>query len=147
MNTIGDRIRIARLARKWSAAELAKRAGYKTQSGISNLENRSTGTGGNKVAHIAKVLGVSIEWIMNDGDPEKIAWVSSPGDVCDPSPQANEPLAVYQINTVEDVRTQRLLAFWSELDPAGKDELLGRVEFFVAGRRPHTDGNALQMAG
>lgn len=68
MKTIGDRIRQAREARGWSAYELAMRVGYAHQSGISNLENRATGSGGNKIAAIAEALGVPVDWLLNGPD-------------------------------------------------------------------------------
>lgn len=147
MDTIGDRIRKARLARGWSGAELAKRAGYKTQSGISNLENRSTGSGGHKVAHIAKVLHVPLDWLLNGSDTEDVPLLS----FYDTTPF--EPLVarestptVLQFQNSEDARTVRLLKLWSALDNAAKNELLDRVEFYVAGRVPHQNGQALSVA-
>ena len=64
MKTIGERIQQARLAKGWSAGYLAKKVGYKTQSGISNLENKATGSGGNKIGKIAAALDVTLDWLM-----------------------------------------------------------------------------------
>lgn len=49
--------------------------GYKTQSGISNLENRATGHGGGMLPKIAQALDVSIEWLLQGpeyDDPKNI---------------------------------------------------------------------------
>ena len=81
MKTIGERIQQARLAKRWSADELSKKVGYKTQSGISNLENKATGTGGNKIGEIARVLSVSVDWLMNGPDCENVPFLSQSIDL------------------------------------------------------------------
>jgi transcriptional regulator with XRE-family HTH domain len=58
-----------------SAEELAHKVGYATQSGIANLENRATGRGGYKLAQIAKVLNVSLEWLLHGDNNTPIAHV------------------------------------------------------------------------
>lgn len=68
MKTVGDRIRQAREFRGLSAEELARRVGYKTQSGISNLENRATGRGGFALPKIAEELNISLEWFLQGPD-------------------------------------------------------------------------------
>lgn len=68
MKSVGERIRQAREFRKMSGEELAQRVGYKTQSGISNLENRSTGMGGAKIVAIARALNLSLQWFLNGPD-------------------------------------------------------------------------------
>ena len=75
MKTIGERIRQARRAKVWSAFKLAKAVGYKTQSGIANLENKATGTGGNKIGEIARVLNVSVDWLLNGPDSENVPFL------------------------------------------------------------------------
>lgn len=72
MKTIGERIQQARLAKGWSADYLAKKVGYQTQSGISNLENKATGSGGNKIGKIATALDVTLDWLMNGPDSENV---------------------------------------------------------------------------
>lgn len=68
MKTVGERIRQARDARGLSGEELARAVGYKHQSAISNLENRSTGTGGIKIAQIATALRVPVRWLLEGPD-------------------------------------------------------------------------------
>lgn len=76
MKTIGDRIRQARVAKGMSALNLAVRVGYKTQSGISNLENKATGTGGHKIKEIARELDVSVDWLLAGPDSEIVPFLS-----------------------------------------------------------------------
>lgn len=68
MKTVGERIRQAREHRGLSGEELALKVGYKTQSGISNLENRATGRGGFMLPKIAEALNVSVEWLLQGPD-------------------------------------------------------------------------------
>lgn len=68
MKSVGDRIRQARAYRRLSADALAKIVGYKTQSGISNLEARSTGSGGRNMAGIAAALNFPVAWLLNGPD-------------------------------------------------------------------------------
>lgn len=75
MKTVGERIRQAREHRGLSGEELAKKVGYKTQSGISNLENRASGHGGEKLTKIAEALNFSVEWFLNGPDTEDMASV------------------------------------------------------------------------
>lgn len=66
--TVGERIRQARTARGFSGARLAELCGYKTQSGISNLENGKSTVGGRRLSKIAQALGVSVDWLLNGPD-------------------------------------------------------------------------------
>ncbi len=72
MKTVGERIRQAREHRGLSGEELAKKVGYKTQSGISNLENRGSGHGGEKLPKIAEALNFSVEWFLNGPDTDNM---------------------------------------------------------------------------
>lgn len=76
MKTVGERIRQARNELKMSGDELAKKSGYQRQSGISNLENRTSGTGGNKINAIADALGVSVEWLLRGPDGDKVPFLN-----------------------------------------------------------------------
>ena len=75
MRTVGERIRQAREYRGMTAEALAREVGYKTQSGISNLENRATGHGGYRITRIAEVLDVSLEWLLNGPDTDDMSQV------------------------------------------------------------------------
>lgn len=75
MKAIGERIRQAREHRGLSGEELALKVGYKTQSGISNLENRSNGNGGSKLPAIAQVLDFSLQWFLQGPDTDDMSKV------------------------------------------------------------------------
>lgn len=75
MKTVGERIRQARTALGWSGLDLALKAGYKSQSGISNLENRVGGTGGGKIAKVAKILKVPVEWLISGPDSDTVPFI------------------------------------------------------------------------
>lgn len=70
MKTVGERIRQAREHRGLSGEQLAHQVGYKTQSGISNLENRATGRGGYMLSKIAEELNFALEWFLDGPDTE-----------------------------------------------------------------------------
>lgn len=98
MKTVGERIRQARLFRGLSAEQLAKEVGYKTQSGISNLENRSTGKGGYMLEKIARRLDFSLEWFLCGPDTDDMSTVppfKAREDVQRTTNTAREPRASY----------------------------------------------------
>lgn len=76
MKTVGERIKQAREFRGMSGDELARLVGYKTQSGISNLENRATGRGGFMLPKIAEQLNFALEWFLDGPDTENMSAVS-----------------------------------------------------------------------
>lgn len=75
MKTVGERIKQARLAKKLSGKKLAELAGYRHQSAIGNLENRSSGVGGYKITKLAEVLEVSVAWLLNGPDCENVPFI------------------------------------------------------------------------
>lgn len=77
MKTVGERIRQAREFRGLSGEELANKVGYKTQSGISNLENRTTGRGGFALPKIAEATNFSVEWFLQGPDTEDMNTVAA----------------------------------------------------------------------
>jgi transcriptional regulator with XRE-family HTH domain len=97
MKSVGERIRQAREFRKMSGEELAHKVGYKTQSGISNLENRNGGMGGAKVFLIAKVLDVSLHWLLNGPDTNDMKTVQPFSDtqIATTAHEAREPENAY----------------------------------------------------
>jgi len=58
-----------------TAETLAARVGYKSASGIINLENRATGRGGYKIDSIAKELDVDEKWLLNGPDTDDMSKV------------------------------------------------------------------------
>lgn len=75
MKTVGERIRQARLHRGLSGEELAVKVGYKTQSGIANLENRAGSSGGHKLPKIAEELNFSVGWFLSGPDVSDMSQV------------------------------------------------------------------------
>lgn len=90
MKTIGERIQQARMEKQMSAWDLALAVGYKTQSGISNLENTATGTGGHKLKDIARVLHVSVDWLLTGPDCDKLPFSPQQIDTRNANPEARE---------------------------------------------------------
>ena len=105
MKTIGERIKQARNAKQWSAETLALKAGYKNQSAIGNLENRVGGSGGNKIAEIARILSVSVDWLMNGPDTGQVPFLPQQIDVSNAKSKTNhtqqQPTPLYAVNTPE----------------------------------------------
>lgn len=150
MKTIGERIQQTRLALGWSAYDLAKRVGYKTQSGIGNLESRTGGSGGNKIGAIAKALNVPLEWLMNGPDSENVPFLQSSEA---PSPlrlQANEPAHnLYQVDRRAELDewTLAALAIMKDLDLGQRQAMVAKMREFKQFLGPPRDGQALSMAG
>lgn len=79
MKTVGERIRQAREAKHYSAERLALEVGYKTQSGIANIENRANSSGGHRLKDIARVLGVSVDWLLGGPDCDTVHFLPQAG--------------------------------------------------------------------
>ena len=89
----------------------------------------------------AELLKVRAKWLAEGVGPMRDdRWNKTTLLACEPSVEELP-------KPKPDKLTQRLLTLFSQLDREGKQELLERVEFFVAGRRPHHDGNASALAG
>lgn len=153
MKTIGERIRQAREARKWSAFDLARRVGYKTQSGISNLENRASGSGGNKIGLIARALAVPIDWLVNGPDGETTPFVPPIGigqmDGMATSVAHEQSAELYQFNGDKeyDEWTLAAITLMQELDPGQRQAMVAKMREFRQFLGPPRDGQALQVAG
>jgi transcriptional regulator with XRE-family HTH domain len=142
MKSTGERIRQARESRGWSAQVLATKVGYKTQSGISNLENRATGTGGNKIGAIAAMLNVPTDWLINGPDSDDVPFNEVIHDRL-----SIKPMVVDYISQRDDSLQRELLELFSQLDDQGKRDWLNDLRGFVRGRRPHPHGSASAVAG
>lgn len=141
MNTVGDRIRSARLAKGWSAEKLANEVGYATQSGIANLENRKTGSGGHRIKLIAKKLDVSVDWLLNGDDHEHVRFGIR---TVEPS-TSNRVAEMPQHDYMDDLR-EELLELWSHLSRDEKIEWIGDLKRFMKDRQLRHDGQALHVA-
>lgn len=94
MKTVGERIRQAREFRGLSGETLANEVGYKTQSGISNLENRSVGRGGFNLPKIARRLDFSLDWFLDGPDVDDMTLVP-PFGASSMAHRVEEPQAKY----------------------------------------------------
>ena len=151
---------------------LATKVGYKTQSGISNLESRSTGSGGNKIGAIAQALGVSVDWLLNGPDQDKVPFifghsdqttVLTTGDGRPPLFTAqheiplhrNEARPVERRNLVNlperqstaDDWTLAAIAIMNALDPSQRPAMVAKMREFSQYLGPPREGQALQVAG
>lgn len=140
MKTIGERIKQARDELGWSGLYLANQVGYKTQSGISNLEQRATGSGGNKIGKIAQALNVPLEWLVNGPDSDKVPFL--------PPKQAGESTVV-QISSVQepgrqyDPITSQVLIILAKFDTPQKAAALALLKQYEGVLGSHQDGQAL----
>jgi transcriptional regulator with XRE-family HTH domain len=120
MKSVGERIRQARKFRGLSGEELALKVGYKTQSGISNLEHRWSGNGGYRLPAIARELNFSLQWFLEGPDTEDMTTVPAydsaaaitPNQVI--SKQAKEPRPSTAFKTPHE-RAQQLIEQLNEL--------------------------------
>lgn len=140
MKTVGERIRQARLYRGWSGMELATKVGYKTQSGIANLENRSITAGGHKLPAIAKALDVSLGWLLNGPDVDDVGIVPkfdetsgikmAPVTASIAKYEKQESTAITASDNSKDnlYRAQKLL---SELSSEGLEKAIEFLEMFA----------------
>jgi transcriptional regulator with XRE-family HTH domain len=148
MKTIGERIQQARLAKCWSAEYLSKKVGYKTQSGISNLENKATGSGGNKISEIAFALDVTVDWLLNGPDSDNVPFMLRKNDQRAAAQMVQDVAGVYVMpQPKHDPLTLELLDLFSQLDTTSKVQVMEYFRGFVAGRRPHAHGQASAVAG
>jgi XRE family transcriptional regulator, fatty acid utilization regulator len=63
MSTLGERIRERRVELRWTQEILAKKADIST-SFLSDLENNNRSVGADRLLDIARVLGVSLDFLM-----------------------------------------------------------------------------------
>lgn len=154
MKTVGERIRQARQALGMSGETLAHQVGYKHQSAISNLEGRSTGSGGHKIAAIATALGVPLDWLLNGPDDGSIPFKKntqlSRGGISAGEPEAT----VYTLEkkpptdlTGLDPWTREAVEIMSKLREHEKAGALANLRTYVHNLGPPRDGQALSVAG
>ena len=140
-----------------SQHDLAMKAGYKHQSGIANLENRATGTGGNKIGKIATALNISVEWLIAGPDSENVPFL--PG-IATPNVNyttlAAEPEVAHNV-----VHVRHTIRSTSEYDPWTNDAIqimlglqvhervgaLANLRAYVHGLGPPSVGQTVRVAG
>jgi transcriptional regulator with XRE-family HTH domain len=134
MKTLGERIRQAREYRKLTGEQLAEAVGYKTQSGIGNLENRATGRGGFRMPAIAAALQFPLDWFLNGPDVEDLRRID-PLLQAQPANTVREEYAPYRAGSPAD----RVTALLSQLDDAGMERAVEYLELLQHRyRRPST---------
>lgn len=125
---------------KVTGRALAKACGVSPPSVSDWLTGNSKSMDGPNLIAAAEYLKVRPKWLAEGIGPMR-------DDHYLPRTIASEQPAEYLPKPKTDKLLQRLLALFSQLDRAGKLELLDRIEFFVAGRRPHPHGDASALAG
>lgn len=151
MKTTGERIKQAREALGWSGEYLAKAVGYKTQSGISNLESRATGSGGNKIGTIAQKLNVPVDWLLNGPDTDNVPFLapsSQPWMNTRYSSKAEAPSVVSFIaNKENDEWTLAAIAIMNSLNRDQRAAMVAKMREYSQFLGPPRDGQALSVAG
>ena len=113
---------------------LAEKVGYKTQSGISNLENRISGSGGHKLRDIANTLGVSVEWLLNGPDGPTVPFITAIADAATASDLATALGVLARYLQMTDIGTRRKsLALIADLaiDPGSHDQVALAIEVMI----------------
>lgn len=130
MKTVGERIRQAREYRGLTGEELAERVGYKTQSGIGNLENRATGRGGFRLPRIAEVLGFPLDWFLNGPDVDDLREL------------ARNAHQVVQEERRPYSRQERAVAILQNLNDTGIEKAIDYLEMLEAKYNRHSTSGA-----
>jgi transcriptional regulator with XRE-family HTH domain len=125
---------------KVTGRALAQACGISAPSVSDWLTGKSKSMVGPNLIAAAELLKVRPKWLAEGIGPMRDDRWTPTMPACEPSV---EQLPIPKIDNL----TRRLLTLFSQLDRDGKRELLERVEFFVAGRRPHQNGNASALAG
>lgn len=155
MKTIGERIRQAREALKMSGEALALKVGYKNQSAIGNLENRATGTGGNRIVAIAAALSVPVEWLLNGPDSDTVPFLASGY-----TSQVSNALVAHEPGPSPFIGGQRQATDLSGFDPWTREAIeimtrlrehekqgaIANLRTYVHNLGPPRDGQALPVA-
>lgn len=138
MKTIGERIKQARLELRWSGQTLAEKLGYKTQSAISNLENRATGRGGNKLGQVAKVLNVSPDWLLDGPDGPKVPFLNTRATHWPEATHNARPFLLMDSATDanDDRLTSEVVTIFTGLSPAGRSEAIRYLRFLASQHSP-----------
>lgn len=137
--TLGERLKLAMNGPpKVTGKALAAACGVKPPS-VSDWLNGETRTmeASNLIA-ASEFLKVRPKWLA-DG----VGHMRDDGQ----KHNAKEPEIAYLPPKKTDKLSSRLLELFDQLDTPSKKELISMIEFYVAGRRPHRDGNASAVAG
>lgn len=136
MKSVGERVRQARQEKGWSGEQLAIAAGYKTQSGIANLENRGGGQGGRSLGKIAKALNVSPTWLRDGPDSDTVPFLSPHWPE---RHESNGPMQAREAGADADAAALRLVEvtrLFESLSPAGQHEAIKYLRFMASQHAP-----------
>lgn len=125
---------------KITGRALAKACGISAPSVSDWLTGKSKSMVGPNLIAAAELLKVRAKWLAEGVGPMRDDRYITKEDV-------QEQSVEYLPKQKPDKLLQRLLSLFGQLDRTGKLELLERIEFFVAGRRPHPHGDASALAG
>lgn len=139
-STLAERVKIAMAGPpKVAGKALAAACGIAAPS-VSDWRSGKTQTiEGANLIRAAEFLGVRAKWLAEGVGPMK--------DDADQINKVMTPAATYRIQPKNDPMAVELLDLFGKLDKAGKNECLGFVRVFVAGRSPHAHGQASAVAG
>lgn len=139
MSTLSERVKERMQAMGLNNAQLAAACKVKPPTSFNWASGKTKAIKGEPLLKAAKALGVTPDWLAT-GKGKAIY------DDSAPAASERSPLA-YLPDPPRDKNETELLALFHLLDDDGKKELLAYTKGFVMGRRPHQDGQALQMAG
>lgn len=123
---------------------LAKACSVKPPSVSDWLSGKSKTMEGRNLLAAAEFLRVRAKWLADGIGPMKDE-AGNPAKP--PEEQVQEGSVAYLPAPKPDRITQELLDLFSQLDAESKREYLMHLRGFVAGRRPHRDGDAPAVAG
>jgi len=129
-----------------SGEELAAKVGYKTQSGIANLENRVGSSGGHKLTKIAEALNFSVGWFLSGPDVSDMSQVpafdATGGVKC-------QPIQSYVIkDTAKVISTAQLIEPFdlqtraiSAIKKLNEDGLIKAIDYLEMLAEKHANNN------
>ncbi|EYC51716.1 hypothetical protein AZ34_11975 [Hylemonella gracilis str. Niagara R] len=135
-STLAERVKERMNALGLNNAELARACKVKPPTSYNWANGKTKSIKGEQLLRAAHVLQVLPQWLATGRPP------MFPSDL-----QAQEAAAPYKLEPKEDPLRTELLAVFSQLDEKGKKDALGYLRVFVAGYRPHSDGEASAVAG
>lgn len=120
MSTLGDRIKERRLELSWTQEKLAVRADI-SKGFLSDLENGKRGVGAETLLHVARALGVSLEFLMTGegGDESQPQEVQIPAGLSRLA--SEEELSFRQVLMLLDMQ-QQILAHRSPTRSSGLED-------------------------
>lgn len=122
-------------------AQLAAACNVRPPTSFNWASGKTKNIKGEPLLRAAKALGVNPEWLATGIGTMSISGPEPPTHI------AAEPTVAYLPEKKPDPMTQELLELFSKLDPPSRREWLSNLRGFVAGRSPHSIGDAPAVAG